>query len=214
MQHATASQTSDLGALHLLQALGQTVALVSADLRLLACAASAAAGFNAVFRQVGSRVVFYELATRRRFDAVIGRAGPGSQADGEWFMDVFVQRREQATPLLIRIMACPHDKDDGDAGERAALLIVLDLQQDRYLPEHLVKAAFGLTAAEAALAADLTNGQTLREIGGETRVCISTLRSHLSGVLAKTGTTRQANLVRLLAHLSVSAASLESSASR
>lgn len=66
-----------------------------------------------------------------------------------------------------------------------------------------MKSAFGLTTAEAALASSITNGRTLHEICAATAVRISTLRSHLAHVLAKTGTTRQASLVSLLARVSV-----------
>ena len=60
---------------------------------------------------------------------------------------------------------------------------------------------FGLTPAEAQLAVALLAGKRLGCIAVERRVQLSTVRNQLRAVLAKTGTGRQAELVRLLATL-------------
>lgn len=188
----------DLIALHVLEAFDLPVALISADLRLIECAAKSHLIFQSVFRQSGGRVVFCALQTRRQFNEVLSRSSGSNLNPGSWVSNAFTQPRNGAIPLLIRVMAaarvhCP-----------AALVVVLDLQRDRYMPEHLLRSAFGLTAAEAALAARLTNGLTLHEICSVSKVRISTLRSQLAGILAKTGTTRQAQLVSLLARVFIS----------
>lgn len=192
-----ADRPNDLGALHALETFDLAVALISADLRLIECAVPSRPIFQSVFRQAGDRVIFCAPATRARFDLVLGRVQAAKTSDGVWISDVFVQPCNAGMPLLIRIMAAPRVHDP------AALVVVLDLQRERHVPEYLLKSAFGLTAAEAALASSLTNGRTLREICSASKVRISTLRSHLAGVLAKTGTTRQAHLVSLLARVAV-----------
>jgi DNA-binding CsgD family transcriptional regulator/PAS domain-containing protein len=57
---------------------------------------------------------------------------------------------------------------------------------------------FGLTPAEARLAVELAQGQTLETIAAQRRVQGTTLRTQLSAVLRKTDTVRQADLVRLI----------------
>ena len=57
---------------------------------------------------------------------------------------------------------------------------------------------YGLTQAEARIAARLARGQRLSEIAGELEISINTVRGHLKQVFAKTGTHRQAELVRLV----------------
>lgn len=60
---------------------------------------------------------------------------------------------------------------------------------------------FGLTAAEARLAVQLAQGETLESIAARHRVRDTTLRTQLRAVLQKTGTGRQADLVRLVVGL-------------
>lgn len=60
---------------------------------------------------------------------------------------------------------------------------------------------FGLTPAEAQLAVALLAGKRLARIAAERGVQLPTVRNQLRAVLAKTGTGRQAELVRLLATL-------------
>ncbi len=66
-----------------------------------------------------------------------------------------------------------------------------------------LQAIFGLTKAEARLAIELACGQTLEDIADEHGVSISTARVQLKSIFAKTGTSRQAELVALLTRLAV-----------
>ncbi len=58
---------------------------------------------------------------------------------------------------------------------------------------------FGLTATEAAIAAELGAGRSAEEIALRQRIGIGTVRWHLKNILAKTGTSRQAEAAALLA---------------
>jgi DNA-binding CsgD family transcriptional regulator len=62
-------------------------------------------------------------------------------------------------------------------------------------------AAFGLTAAEAKLAARLASGLGIDAAAASLGVSRETSRSQLKGVFAKTNTRRQAELAGLLARL-------------
>jgi len=57
---------------------------------------------------------------------------------------------------------------------------------------------YGLTWAEAALAAALVNGARLSEHATERGIAITTARSQLKCCFRKTSTSRQAELVRLI----------------
>lgn len=61
-----------------------------------------------------------------------------------------------------------------------------------------LQALYGLTPAEAAVAADLANGRTPTGIAVARGNTIATVRTHLKGAFAKTGTATQADLVRLV----------------
>jgi DNA-binding CsgD family transcriptional regulator len=57
---------------------------------------------------------------------------------------------------------------------------------------------FGLTAAETAFALEIVKGHGRRAAAEQLGISVSTARSHLSSIFHKTGTHRQAELVRLL----------------
>jgi DNA-binding CsgD family transcriptional regulator len=86
------------------------------------------------------------------------------------------------------------------AGPQVLILITDPEQRPKVLGRRLIE-LFGLTAAEARLAAGLAEGKRLEEIAAERSVRMPTLRTQLRMVLDKTGTTRQADLVRLIAGL-------------
>ncbi len=87
----------------------------------------------------------------------------------------------------------------GDTSARPAVLLCIT-DPDRETPpnqRHLA-ALFGLTSAEAALAADLLAGHDLAEIANLRGRSIHTVRTHLQRIMAKTETTRQSDLMRTL----------------
>jgi DNA-binding CsgD family transcriptional regulator len=56
----------------------------------------------------------------------------------------------------------------------------------------------GLTRAEAAVAAEILEADGLQAVADRLGVSLATVRTHLAHVFDKTGTRRQAELVRLL----------------
>jgi DNA-binding CsgD family transcriptional regulator len=57
---------------------------------------------------------------------------------------------------------------------------------------------FGMTPAEARLTEALVQGQSLRQYADARRVTMSTVRTQLKAATGKTGTRRQADLVRIV----------------
>lgn len=79
-----------------------------------------------------------------------------------------------------------------------ALVFMRDPERTTILSDQLCD-LFGLTRTEAAVAADLAHGRSLAQIAEAHGVGLATVRSHLKKVLAKTGTSRQAEVVALIA---------------
>jgi len=80
--------------------------------------------------------------------------------------------------------------------ERLALLFVTDPERcGRLREEHLTR-LYGLTAAEGRLLLALLQGRRLAEHAAAAGVSITTVRSQLQSIFAKTGVGRQADLVR------------------
>jgi len=79
----------------------------------------------------------------------------------------------------------------------AAVLFIRDPARQQQASEDLLARAYGLTPAEARLAAALSRGLRLEEFAVEQNVSLNTVRTQLRAVFDKTGTHRQADLVRL-----------------
>jgi DNA-binding CsgD family transcriptional regulator len=62
----------------------------------------------------------------------------------------------------------------------------------------LLQELFGLTAAEAVFAAEISRGDGMQAVAERLSIAPTTARTHLTRIFEKTGTRRQAELVRLL----------------
>jgi len=82
-----------------------------------------------------------------------------------------------------------------------AVLVVTPVTAPEAPDTQVIRALFDLTPVEARVARSLTRGQTIDQIADDAGVARSTVRSQVSAVLAKTGTTRQAEVAALLAGL-------------
>jgi DNA-binding CsgD family transcriptional regulator len=93
----------------------------------------------------------------------------------------------------------------GSGARQPAILLQMTDPLARATPEPaLLMEAFGLTTAEAGLTTDLMRGLSVAEVAASSGRSIATVRTHLASVLAKTGTARQSELVRLLSRLASS----------
>lgn len=102
--------------------------------------------------------------------------------------------RRKGRPLIAYMWSYPWSNDDGPK----PVLILIDLDQASEPGEALLRQLFGLTGAEAKLAVHMAGGRSLDEIASELRISISTARTQLRSIFAKTRTHRQAELVALL----------------
>jgi len=95
-------------------------------------------------------------------------------------------------PLVNRIEELPF------GGRHAAIFIrEISLELPAGFREQ-IRTFFDLTPKEAALAARLASGMTLKEAAADARISINTARSYLDSVFLKTGTHQQSQLVALL----------------
>ncbi len=87
----------------------------------------------------------------------------------------------------------------------AALVFVVDPDHDGggAVTARTLRALYGLTGAEAAVAEAIAQGQGVTEAAAALGVTPATLRWHLQHVFEKTGTARQAELTRLVERLGV-----------
>ncbi|MFD0360696.1 helix-turn-helix transcriptional regulator [Nocardia sp. GCM10030253] len=98
------------------------------------------------------------------------------------------------------LLVVPLDPKVGCRDERtpAALVVIVDPDQETSGGPKALRQLYGLTAAEARVAAAALRGEGLRSIAEELAVSVNTARTHLQRAFEKTGTHRQAELVRML----------------
>ena len=104
--------------------------------------------------------------------------------------------------LVIHLIPIRRSAHDIFAGSYA-LMVVTPVSAAAAPPLELMRSLFDLTPSEARVARGLAIGDTLDEIAAKGGVAISTVRSQLRQVLEKTGCTRQAELVSLLANVTL-----------
>lgn len=84
------------------------------------------------------------------------------------------------------------------AFEPTAAIVFVERVRGAIADMSTLRDRFGFTAAETRLAARLAEGQSIAEAAAFLNVSLYTARTHLKSILCKTGTHRQAALVRLL----------------
>ncbi len=84
-----------------------------------------------------------------------------------------------------------------DEGERV-LLFVTDPEMRPEVAPDLVRRLFGLTESESRLASAIASGDSIDGAAESMGVTVSTARTYLKQVFAKTGTSRQGDLVRMV----------------
>lgn len=113
-----------------------------------------------------------------------------------------ILRREQGRPLAV--VGIPIAGAQLDIFQSAkAILLLIDPDRDRAVPETILREAFQLTPAEARLAVAIARGQDLKETAEIHRVSLGTARAQLKAIMAKTDTHRQGELVALLSRFAI-----------
>lgn len=178
-----------------LEAIGSAALLLDSAGRVIRINRLAERCFDAGLSLTGSRLAATDRASDRRLQILLREA---LTPDGR--IGHAVVERANLRPLVLqaqRLRGLAHA-----FFSRAAIILLITDPDDRPPGNAaILRDLFGLTAAEAALAAGLLAGATLGEIAASHTVSYETTRSHLKAVLGKTGTHRQGELIALLACL-------------
>jgi DNA-binding CsgD family transcriptional regulator len=107
--------------------------------------------------------------------------------------------RARARPLTVILVPIHHGLPGHsvDPGVLVALLIP-EVEVGRQKSGQFLRDLYGLTQREADIAADLLQGHRVSDIARLRELSVNTIRTHLKRLLEKTGTTRQADLLRVL----------------
>lgn len=102
--------------------------------------------------------------------------------------------------LLVLVTPLPRELR-GDVAPGHALVSLRSARDRPAFAEAALTALFRLSPTQAAIARALHGGKTAEEIAAERGIRISTLRSHLAEIFARTGAEDQRDLIRLLGSL-------------
>lgn len=182
--------------------MGTGLLVVEGDGRILAlnAAADRILGRGDGFRAPAGRLRAIDAATQPTLSVAIASAaafagdGAGGEARG-----VLVPRANADEPYRAGVwpLGAGAALRAGDGSPRV-LLSIADPERPSRPAVPAFSTMYRLTAAEAMLVEHLAAGEPLADIAERRRVRISTLRSQLSTVLAKTGVRRQGDVIRLL----------------
>jgi DNA-binding CsgD family transcriptional regulator len=108
-------------------------------------------------------------------------------------LECLLNRPRSGRPLILTFAPIGAEIDAGDG---PLLAVLVDAGPASRPPIEQLRAALHLSPAEAALLQGLAEGKNLSEIAEQRQVSINTLRVQLGRLFQKTGTHRQAELVR------------------
>jgi DNA-binding CsgD family transcriptional regulator len=129
-------------------------------------------------------------AAAQRFAEALTRA-TAAEPSGSWFR---IERDPAESPYLVTVLPQPGSRS-------SALVVVRDPDAEAGDLAERLRALFGLTAAEAAVACELVAGRSPEEIAQVRGASVQTVRQQLKAVAAKMGVSRQAEIVAQIALL-------------
>ena len=109
-----------------------------------------------------------------------------------------IPRRSGAPPYTLRALPVGGVESARSRRAPAAVVFVVETARDAALSAVALTRLFGLTRAQARLAAALADGDTLDEAARRMAIAPKTARVHLGNVFRRLGIHRQSDLVRLL----------------
>jgi DNA-binding CsgD family transcriptional regulator len=128
-----------------------------------------------------------------RLQKLIARAATSPPSGGE--MAIF---RERGQPLLILVTPIQPRYEAPLPLQTAVAVWISDPNRKTMSRAKRIQTLFGLTRAEASIAAELAQGLSPYEIADMLEISRHTVRNHLKNIFEKTGAHRQGDLVRLV----------------
>jgi DNA-binding CsgD family transcriptional regulator len=108
--------------------------------------------------------------------------------------------RPDGRPVMAYVISIA-EPGGGSPPQAKAMVVLIDSDKQSEPTEDILREGFGLTPAETRVAIGFARGRDLHEIANDQGLRIETVRKCFKAVLAKTNTSRQAELAMLLARL-------------
>ncbi|NEU12763.1 helix-turn-helix transcriptional regulator [Methylobacterium sp. BTF04] len=174
---------------------GRAAMILDGDGRAVRWNESFAGLLDADLRIAKGRLVTRDASTNARIESL-------SNERGRYGVTAFAVRRRDQPPIVIHVL--PLGGETRRAFAYGTTLLVACTPEIGPMPAaSVLQTAYGLTKAEARLAVALAEGESMAEASQRFAVAYSTTRTQVQSIFAKTGVSRQVDLVRLVFGLSL-----------
>ncbi len=191
-------QAQACGAMDALTRLGTPALLIDMFGRCRRANEAAQSLFDEDFYVAQDRLRASDTRSNEKLQALIAYcSSPRSSDDNH---EPIVVTRRGRCPLIVDALPLETGFAD-DSGNVGMLITITDVARRSAPSEGLLTAMFALTPAEARLAAALASGAMIDKAAEALCITRETARTRLKAIFAKTGTSRQAELVAVLSPL-------------
>lgn len=137
-------------------------------------------------------------ATSALYELIAHAFRPDGNVDPAATDTISLERRSGGSELALTVGRLPISGRFLGTDRRTAAIYITDPDKPFELDAAKLRLIYKLTPAEARLAALLAQGRRLEDAAADLAVSLNTVRTHLKRIFSKTGTDRQAELVRLI----------------
>jgi DNA-binding CsgD family transcriptional regulator/PAS domain-containing protein len=187
-----------------LDTLAVAVVLTDADLRIVHANAAAQAmlASRGPIRTERGKLALRSSAVAAALGTAVRQAANSEAAIGK--RGFIAAPSPNRAPCVLHVRPLDHGElRPGLAPSAVAAIFVAPAVSPSPAPNDALAALFDLTLAEAHVFAQIAEGKTQAEIARALDIEIGTVKTHLLHIFAKTGTHRQADLVRLAASMTL-----------
>jgi DNA-binding CsgD family transcriptional regulator len=188
-----------------LDTLNLAILLVDEDTACIHANLAATTMLNAKypFTLNGGRLILPQTAATEALREAVRNTATGSLTSMSRGAGIPVSLDDEA-PMVLHVMPLLRSEYYHYAEQRAtAAIFASPATTPLQMPADALALFYGLTPAESRVFEMLVAGETQSEIALKLGLAISTIKTHLHRVFEKTGCTRQVDLVRLAASLSM-----------
>lgn len=139
-------------------------------------------------------------AASAEIDAAIRLAARDETGIGKTGLAVRLTEEDE-TPVIARVLPLVGGQTRTKLDPDAVAAVFINAAVDDVTSAQTIAAAFRLTPAETRVLTGVLSGKTLAETSVHLGVARTTARTHLDSIFAKTGASRQSELIRLAAQL-------------
>jgi DNA-binding CsgD family transcriptional regulator len=181
--------------------LGLSAIVLDHDGRVVELNDEAKKYLGSCIRIVDGRLAGVDRQSSEQLQSLIATAaqpqGPGASQDSFVLLPGLGVR-----PVIAYATSIPSVRNQ-EAVVLGIIILLVSQDSHREPDRRLLEALFAFTPAELRLAVALARGLDLQSIAQTRNTTVGTLRVHLKSIFEKTNTSRQAELILLLARLSL-----------